>query len=464
MRRIVAVFVLFACLQHAYAGFSVGFAREDVTPAPGIPMVGSFNPKPAQGTQDPLYLDCIAVSDGKRTALIFSSDELQPSPQFRNPMMKVLMKETGVPRDLIFYHATHTHTSVMSWPWSRMAPDVTKRVRDHAERRIRAFAEVGKRAMKDLRPARIFTATARCPDVSFIRRYRMKDGSVVTNPGMDNPKVAHALGEADDMVRVVRFMRKGAPDVAIVNFGTHPNTVSAQKYSADWPGVVRQTFENGIGGGVKCLFLNAAQGDVNHFCQKPTQAWWAMRRRGDTTKHIGRAVASAAMTVWDVCDEVKSGEIFGAIRNVRVPTHRASADELRWVRLYDEGRRREIPLNDFDLKLITGKNSRVRNDKNLPPYCWIPVSYLKLGPDIVFAGFACEPFVSIGRKIKEESPFAVTVLSCLTNGGCGYLASTESYAEGGYEIITSIYGAEAGDLVIKGVLNHLKELKKENRK
>jgi hypothetical protein len=422
-------------------------------------MVGGFNPDLAEGTLDPLYLDCIAVSDGETTALIFSSDELQPSPQFYTPMRKYVTKETGVPRELIYYHGTHTHTGVMSWPWSRMSPQITKRVRDHAERRIRAFAAVAKRAMKDRRPARIFTAAARCPDVSFIRRYRMKDGSVVTNPGMDNPKVAHALGAADGMVRVVRFMRTGAPDVAIVNFGTHPNTVSAKKYSADWPGVVRQTFENGIGGGVRCLFLNAAQGDVNHFCPKPTPAWWAMRRRGDTTKHIGRAVASAAMTVWDVCDEVKSGKIVGMIRNLRVPTHRASADELRWVRLFDEGRRSEIPLNDFDLKLITGRNSRVRHDKTLPPHCWIPMSYLKLGPDFVFVGFACEPFVSVGRDIKNKSPFRVTVLSCLTNGGSGYLASSESFAEGGYEVITSIYGPQAGDLVVSGVVERLNELK-----
>jgi hypothetical protein len=459
MRRPLAVFAPLLLILSAQADFYAGFAREDVTPPPGMPMVGGFKLITGDGALDPLVIDCIAVSNRTGVALIFSVDDLQLSREFTAPAVQAVLKETGVARERLYLHATHTHRGVMNWPWSNIGEETKRLVRAHAARRIRAFGSVAKRALADCRPARIFESDARCPGVSFVRRYRMKDGSVRTNPGMDNPDVAHALGAADEMVRVIRFMRTGAPDIAIVNFGTHPDTVSGTKYSSDWPGVVRRTFEGAVGDGVRCLFLNAAQGDVNHFCPKPSPEWWAMRRRGVTSRHIGRSVAGAALSVWELGREVKPGRLLCETQRIRVPTHRASADELKWLKLYDAGRRKEIPLDDFDLNIIVGKNSRVRHDKHLPKHVEIQITYLRFGADLVFVGFGCEPFVDIARRVKNNSPFPCTLISCLTNGNRGYLVSTQSYAEGGYEPLSSLLGEQAGDIVIAEVVKRLKEIR-----
>ena len=64
----------------------------------------------------------------------------------------------------------------------------------HADARIAKMAEVGRLALADLAPARIGIAKTDCRNVSFIRRYRMKDGSVRTNPGITNHAVKEPLG------------------------------------------------------------------------------------------------------------------------------------------------------------------------------------------------------------------------------------------------------------------------------
>ena len=59
-----------------FAEFKAGFARVDATPPLGIPIVGYFHKRIADGVLDPLYVDCVAVSDGTNNALIYCMSSL----------------------------------------------------------------------------------------------------------------------------------------------------------------------------------------------------------------------------------------------------------------------------------------------------------------------------------------------------------------------------------------------------
>ena len=66
-----------ACAAHAE--FKAGFARVDITPPLGIQMTGYFHKvydRTADGVLDPLHAECVAVSDGTNSALIFRVDNL----------------------------------------------------------------------------------------------------------------------------------------------------------------------------------------------------------------------------------------------------------------------------------------------------------------------------------------------------------------------------------------------------
>ena len=458
------------CLVAAFAAlalqaeFKAGFSRMDITPPLGVPMPGYFSKRVADGVLDLLNVECVALSDGASEALIYRVDNIHLPNPFLSLAFPAITAATGVPRDRIYIHSTHIHTGPAAWPRDSLTvtrngftDEENRLTRLYADFLVSRLADSGRAALADLAPARIGIARTVCRNVSFIRRFRMKDGSVRTNPGVGNPNIKEALGTPDESLQLVRFWRTGAPDIAIVNFGTHPDTVGGTKYSADWPGVVCSTFENGVGGGVKCLFLNGAQGDVNHIDVHPSPARKALKK-ADNRFYMGRAVAGAAMSVWDMCEEVPAGAVRGAVTSVSMPANVPTADEIKWVDLFDAGRVKEIPLEGMELNTLTGPSSRVRKLRNGPDHFDILVSSVTIGSSIAFAGVPCEPFVQIGCDIKAQSPLRMTIVSCLTNGAEGYIPSTSAHREGGYEGLSSRFKAETGDRLVAAQVEQLKRL------
>ena len=447
------------------AEFKAGYAHLDITPPLGIPICGYFHKRIADGVLDATGAGCVAVSDGTNAALIYCVDDLHLTNPFFEKAFPAITAATGIPRDRIYVHSTHSHTTAADWPRDWFTKEEARLTMIYANMRIAKLADLGRFALSNMAPATIAIARTECKEVSFIRRYRMKDGSARTNPGLRNPNVDHAIGTPDESVQVIRFKRIGAPDIAIVNFGTHPDTISGTKYSADWPGVVRKTFEAGIGGGVKCLFLNGAQGDVNHhklFPSPAREAFYAARKNGTNPKafaeYMGHAVAGAAMSVWDICEDVPSGVVRGVVRAHAMPANTPTAEELKWVALFDAGRKSEIPLGSMEIKTLTSKGSRVRKLKDGPDHFDLLVSSVSIGNSIAFAGLPCEPYVDIGRAIKAQSPFKMTIVTCLTNGSEGYIPTTKAHSEGGYEGLSSRYAAPTGDKLVAAQVDQLKEL------
>ena len=446
----------------AFAEFKAGFARVEATPPLGIPLVGYFSHRVADGVLDPLYIDCVAVSDGTNNALIYCVDDLHLTNPFMAKAFPAITQATGVPRDRIYVHATHIHTGPADWKRGGFSEEENRLVMSFADTRVAKMAEVAKMALADLAPAKIGVARTVCRNISFIRRYRMKDGSVRTNPGITNPNVKEPLGTPDETLQLIRFRRTGAPDIAIVNFGTHPDCIGGTKYSADWPGIVRDTFEAAVGDGVKCLFLNAAQGDVNCSQRFPPPGRAALNAERKTrpkavSLYVGRAVAGAALSVWDVCEEIPSGPVRGIVASHMMPANVPTPDEIKWVEMFDAGRKKEIPLGSMEIMTLTSPGSRVRKLKS--KHIKLFVSSLAIGDHLAFAGLPCEPFVDIGRAIKKRSPFRTTVITCLTNDSVGYIASTKAHAEGGYEGLSSWLAAPTGDLLVDAQVNQLTSLK-----
>ena len=448
----------------AFAEFKAGFARMDVTPPLGIPLVGYFHHRVADGVLDPLYVDCVAVSDGTNNALVYCVSSLGLGKAFCAKATPAITAATGVPRERIYIHATHTHTGPASGPRSSFSKEENRLVSLYADAFVAKLSDAGRFALADMAPARICVAKTVCRNVSFIRRYRMKNGSVRTNPGITNPDVKEPLGTPDETLQLIRFRRAGAPDIAIVNFGTHPDTIGGTKYSADWPGVVRSTFEAAVGDGVKCLFLNAAQGDVNCSQRFPPPGRAALNAERKTrpkavSLYVGRAVAGAALSVWDVCEDIPAGPVRGIVASHPMPANLPTADEVKWVEMFDAGRKNEIPLGSMEIMTLTSPGSRVRRLKDGPDHFDILVSTLAIGDSLAFAGVPCEPFVDIGRAVKGRSPFRTTVFTCLTNGSEGYIPSTKSHSEGGYEALSSRFAAPTGDKLVDAQLEQLATLK-----
>jgi hypothetical protein len=179
---------------------------------------------------------------------------------------------------------------------------------------------------------------------------------------------------------------------------------------------------------------------------------------------MGRALAGVAMYVWDICEEIPAGKVNGIVTPTSMPANIPTADEIKWVKMFDEGKKSEIPLSGMEIKTLTSPGSRVRKLMNGPDKFDILVSNLSIGDAIAFSGMPCEPFVDIGRAVKSQSPFRMTITTSLTNGSEGYIPSTKAHHEGGYEGLSSRYAAPTGDKLVAAQLKQLKTLKEQAAK
>jgi len=236
--------------------------------------------------------------------------------------------------------------------------------------------------------------------------------------------------------------------------------------SGDWPAFTRRIFERAEPG-VRCVFLNGAQGDVNHVCTDPRPGereglhpdFDDVDRGYEHARHMGRVVAAAALSVWGKCEPVAAGPLRFGVRTISVPAQRPAADDLpkarEYVRLHREGRDAEIPFTGMALTTVVAEAERMLLLENGPDSFALPLSVLALGDAVAFAGIPGEPFSEIGRAVRDRSPFRMTVCTCLTNGSCGYFPVASAYAEGGYEARSSIFASTVAADIVSGLADML---------
>ncbi|MCP3965014.1 MAG: hypothetical protein GY750_10565 [Lentisphaerae bacterium] len=69
---------------------------------------------------------------------------------------------------------------------------------------------------------------------AFNRRYWMKNGKVMTNPGIKNPDIESPEGAVDENISVLAVKQNGKLTTLMVKLCNHTDTVGGDLVSADW--------------------------------------------------------------------------------------------------------------------------------------------------------------------------------------------------------------------------------------
>ena len=442
---------------------TAGFARVDITPLLGISISGYYVPRIADGVLDPLEANALALRLGEKALVLISVDNCGlAQTAVYDRCRERIARDTGVDAEAVFISCTHTHTS----PYWEDGDDPA--VQEYTRWLEGRLSDAARQALDDLRPARMGCGAGCAPDVAFVRRFRMKDGGVATNPGVDNPDIVAPIGDVDERVHVLRFAREGADDIVLVNFGNHPDVVGGCKLSADWPGFLRRRVEKALDD-VKCLFFNGAQGDVNHVNVHPSQGFRNdlfhdfddVDRGYGHARHIGNVVAGAVLQAFDkVCwQDVKRLDCRRMM--IEVPANLPRPEDLPLARKYDElhraGRDAEIPFEGMALTTVVAEAERMLRLEHGPESFRMPLTAAVIG-DVALVGLPGEPFTGIGRALKAAPGWAMVLPCCITNGYEGYFPMREAYDEGGYEARSSVYAPgvaeriiEAGEDLLRGL-------------
>ena len=279
------------------SSFKAGFSRVNVTPSVNTPIIGYYVERRVEGVLDELEVNAVCFETESGSAIIMSVDNCAIGESRITPIRERISELTGIPAEAVFIAATHTHTGPGA---SLTFGEKEEILKEYWKRLADKCVDAAYLAYRDLKPAKLGYGIGEAKNVAFIRRFRMKDGSIMTNPGVNNPDILEPLETVDERVGVLRIDREGAETIVILNFGNHPDTVGGSLISADWPGFARKFVEKSIDN-TKCVFFNGAQGDVNHVNVHPKGGDFndmfndfdGCSRGYGHARHIGRVVAAA---------------------------------------------------------------------------------------------------------------------------------------------------------------------------
>jgi len=437
-----------------------GFAKCKVKPPMGINVPGYFKKRWSDGFITDLYLHATAFQIGETRAIVFSTDAIGIFETAYKTIREKIAERVGIDVNSIYICCTHSHTS-----FRITNPGATDNSDDAIfMRRVhQQFADLAQFAFEDLKPVEdVKIAKGTAKDVGFIRRYRMKDGSCKTNPSTGNPDLVAWEGVQDESLQIVRVIRENANEIIFVNFGTHPDVIGGTKYCYDWPGFTRDYLIGALGGNADVMMLIGPQGDSNHvnrFLPKGVQL-----QRLDRAKQMARTLAGEALKIYDDAVSVPHKKLTFANKIVEVGTNPfdpADVPEAKEIHaIYAKCQDSSNP--EFKkFKLNVPEALRIVRLLNGPDAFYLQVSALQLG-NIAFIGFPGEPFTEIGLKVKEGSKMAMTVCSCITNGGQGYFPTASAFAEKGYERSTSPFAHDVAQKLIDAALELIGEMELES--
>ena len=431
----------------------VGFSRVNITPMLGTRLIGYYVERRADGVLDELELNTLALACGEEKVLLMSVDSLGLSGSIMDGFRKHIQDVTGVPMDHIFIHGTHTHTGPWADPVNGDDP-----AREYHQFLHNKVADGAVLALSDLKKAKMGYAVGKAPHIAFVRRFRMKNGQVCTNPGVGNPDILCPLGDVNENVNVLRFDREGGDTIVLANFGCHPDTVGGNQISADWPGFFRRRLEKSLDN-TKAIFFNGAEGDVNHVNVWPTAGdhndltrdFDDVDRGYGHARHMGNVVAAGVLQVFDKVNFVEVDRLRSVQKVIKLASNKPNPEDLpqaqKYYDLHMAGRDDEIPFKGMELTTVVSEAMNMLEMAKAPDAFDLMLSAVTIG-NVAIVGIPGEPFNGVGVALQQTPGWDLALTCCLTNGYEGYFPMKDAYDEGGYEARHSRYKAGVAENII----------------
>ncbi len=445
----------------ASSPLKAGVAVVDITPPIGWRMCGYFYERVSTETHDPLLAKSIVFEQNReRYALVFC-DLIGIESGLATTVRQRASKRAGIPVDHILICATHSHTGPLYSGALRQHLHDTAAAKDGADLRERVdypdvlaerLADVIARAARQLEPVTLETGRTEQHGLAFNRRFLMKDGTVLFNPGKTNASIVRPAGPVDPAVglALLRHLQDHAPLASITAFAMHCDTVGGTQFSGDYPRYLELELQRRLGSNFVSCFGNGPCGDINHInVNDPRQ------QNGHTEAErigavLGETVANALLTL-----KPAKPSFAAASSKVFVPLQTNTTAEIAAAR-------GKLPLvGTRKLKFL----EEVEVCRILDLALWnqtrraLEVQTFRFSEDTAIVGLPGEIFTDLGMAVKAASPFKNTLVIELCNDNIAYVPTRKAFAEGSYEIVNSRVAPGGGEVLVETAVRLLRELK-----
>ena len=422
----------------------MGRAAVSITPPIGNPIGSSYGLTPAAGVRDDLFAKAIVLAlDGVKAAIV-ACDLISIRKEIVSEARRLVGAGTGVRGDLMILSATHCHAGPQMHPLflSQVSGAARKLGETYVAELPGKIAEAVRRAEADLQPARVWTASAQEHEISFNRRFLMKDGSVRMNPGRGNPETVRAVGPIDPDVSVIYFdTPEGKPLATHVNFALHVAIAGGREVSADYPGVLSRTLSAVKDPDMLTLFTNGMSGNINHLDVTDSRQ---LRGHAEASR-IGTILAADVLKAYRQLRPVTPTKLAVRSRAVALPAPTFTREEVDAARktLTDFGKPGAPAFHDvvhawkvLDVAALNGGPLDTE------------VQAITMGDELAWVGIPGDAFVELGLAIKQNSPYRFTVVSEQSgSGSISYVPNRKAFSEGAYEVISARFEPGGGELL-----------------
>lgn len=446
--------------------FSAGIGRATITPPLNAVHAGwgAQTHTLPEGVDRDLLATVLVVDDGVERAAFCEAELVIVSREESDAIRAAVAAELEIAPANVRMSISHNHAGPPpgSWNWAGDGMEPLRRYYATLPDRIAGAARAAKLAM---RPARIGWGRGES-HVAVNRREPGPSGRVVTGVNPD--------GEIDPEVLVVRIDGDdGATIGTIVGYTMHPTFMGPPNrlISPDWPGHMRHTVEQVTG--APCLFAQGATGDVGPGPRGFRDDLRALRALGGQVgceaarvalsldipavryEHKRVQESGAPLSLWKaipVEEEppvVRARDVSLELPVAEQPSPEAARNDVDAARRrLDELRSSGAPAGEVEAATFVVKRATMALNR-VEMYhgretADVTMHLLRIGP-VVFAGVEGEPFCGTGRRVKAASPFPATWFGGYTGGWAGYIPTPEAFPQGGYEVETSPFAAEAAD-------------------
>ena len=434
----------------------VGRGLVDITPVVGTPMLTPQSRpfvKLAEPAHDPLCVRAVVLDvDGKQAAIV--AVDLTSIP---NAMMdearQLISAATKIDPDAIMISATHTHTApqVRARFLGKVSPEARQLALDYIAALPGRIAEAAILAARNVELSQASAGIGHETTISFNRRYLMADGSVMTNPGKDDPslhaKIVRPAGPTDPEVGVVHFAtHAGTSQATMVNFSLHLDTDGGAAPTADFAGTLHSILVAKCGADMLSFFAIGAAGNINHYNLMNPSGPTRVKGHEESAR-IGTALGNAVVATYPHLIPVEASALRFSRRKVVLQMPREKGAALA----AQHNNKPEF----FDGEVtVTNKDGSQSFEAE--------VQVIALGNELAWVGLPGEMFVEFGLALKDASPFRFTMIHELANRSIGYVPNLRAYPEGAYEGLATRCAPGSGEELVSVATQLLVEVRHQS--
>jgi neutral ceramidase len=431
----------------------IGLAEADITPPIGYRLDGYFTERLSTGVKDPLKAKALVFRQGNTRAVLVVCDVIGVPQSLTTEVRALAAARTGIPAANIAITATHTHTGPLfsgerarifsEQAAAKYGTDPLAAV-NYPEMLRDRLVEVIAAAAANVAPASLEFVSATEDRVSFNRRYHLKDGSVVTNPGIANPNVVRAAGPVDHDLPFILISRDKRPVGSLAVFAMHLDTVGGTEYSADYAGRLATALGREFGETFISVFGTGTCGDINHIDvsgrrkndarligeQLGVSILAARPRQALTSPSLAAASARLTLPLRIVSD--------AQIASARANAAKIGSNELPFLKQVET-------VTTLDL---ARRGARLDTE----------VQVFRIDAQTAIVLLPGEIFADLGLAIKRASPFMHTLVIELSNDNPAYIPTETAFKEGSYETVNSRIAPGGGERLVTEAVRLLKTL------